>query len=102
MRLRVFALFFSCLSVFPFAHAVGAEDCDKASSSADVMRCVNQNLEQAQDKLNIVYKTLGAKKPSKSLKKPKSFRIYGSNTAIRNVMRKLNRLKMRRCVALRD
>ena len=67
MRLRVLALFFSCLSVFPFAHAVGAEDCDKASSSADVMRCVNQNLEQAQDKLNIVYKTLGAKKTIEEL-----------------------------------
>lgn len=44
------------------------EDCQTASTSADVMRCLTHNKEKADEALNHVFKTLSTKKSGEALK----------------------------------
>lgn len=66
MRIKIIYLLLMG-AIWPSGSALAKEDCQTATTSADVMRCVNQNHEDAQAKLNDVYKTLSLRESGKTL-----------------------------------
>ena len=60
MRTQFTYLLFLVL-IWPVS-ALASDDCATAQTSADVMRCVNQNHERAEASLNDAYKNLSMKK----------------------------------------
>ena len=59
-------LAFAGMPVFAVA-APPSENCEKARSSADVMRCLSQHYERAQEDLNTAFETLSLKKTGEDL-----------------------------------
>ena len=66
MRIK-FIYSFILVSLLSAPPALAKEDCETATTSADVMRCVNQHHEDAQANLKDVFKTLSLKKSGETL-----------------------------------
>ena len=67
--MRIYLYCFLLLSlVWPSSIALANEDCQTASTSADVMRCLTHNHEKAQETLNQVFRALSTKKSGEALK----------------------------------
>ncbi len=66
--MRIIFIFLLSVFVFsPVASAQVSEDCQTAATSADVMRCLNQNNQNAQNALKDVYKALSLRKSADGL-----------------------------------